>query len=192
MTPEAQRIVSGNPDGVALVVGPDPFCLAAFNGLRAFAFHGTTIAISECFSTEATTRAIPGDFLNGLLTSSIAPVGENADASMGQYLAVLDRNARGSVDPTDAVGLAVFQSFGALSVGTRSLAGEVTSASVIAAMKAMKNEVLPASGGRFFRCNGKASRFGVAICSTSVAAATLDAHGNPTRYTLENNAPIGN
>jgi hypothetical protein len=55
----------------------------------------------------------------------------------------------------------------------------------------MKNEVLPASGGRLFRCNGKASRFGAAICSTSVAAATLDAHGNPMKYTLENNAPIG-
>lgn len=191
MTPEAQRIVSANPDGVVSVVGPDPFCVAAFNGLRAFAFHGTTIAISECFSSDATTKSIPGDFLNGMLTSSIAPVGDSADPSMRQYLAVLDRYAKGSVDPKDAVGLAVFQSFGALSVGTRGLTGAVTPAAVTAALKAMKNEVLPASGGRLFRCNGKASRFGAAICSTSVAAATLDAHGNPMKYTLENNAPIG-
>jgi branched-chain amino acid transport system substrate-binding protein len=191
MTPEAQRIVSSNPAGVVSVVGPDPFCVAAFNGLRAFAFHGTTIAISECFSSDATIKSIPGDFLNGLLTSSIAPVGDSADSSMRQYQAVLDKYAQDSVDPRDVVGLAVFQSFGALSVGTRSLTDSVTPASVTTALKAMKNEVLPASGGRLFRCNGKASRFGVAICSTSVAAATLDAHGNPTKYTLENNAPIG-
>jgi branched-chain amino acid transport system substrate-binding protein len=110
---------------------------------------------------------------------------------MRQYLAVLNRYAKGGVDPKDVVGLGVFQSFGALSVGTRGLAGEVAPATVVAAMKAMKNDVLPASGGRLFRCNGKASRFGAAICSTSVAATTLDAHGNPIRYTLENNAPIG-
>ena len=191
MTPEAQRIVSENPDGVVSVVGPDPFCVAAFNGLRAFAFHGTTIAISECFSSDATIKSIPGDVLNGMLTSSIAPVGDSTDPSMRQYVAVLDKYAKGSVDPKDAVGLAVFQSFAALSVGTRDLTGAVSPASVTAALKSMKNEVLPASGGRLFRCNGKASRFGAAICSTSVSAATLDAHGNPMKYTVENNAPIG-
>jgi hypothetical protein len=126
-----------------------------------------------------------------MVTSSIAPVGDSADSSMRQYQAVLDTYAKGGVDPRDAVGLAVFQSFGALSIGTRGLSGAVTAASVTTALKAMKNEVLPASGGRLFRCNGKASRFGAAICSTSVAAAMLDAHGNPVKYTLENNAPIG-
>jgi branched-chain amino acid transport system substrate-binding protein len=191
MTPQAQRTVSSNPDGVVSVIGPDPFCIAAFNGLRSFGFRGTTIAISECFSSDVTTRAIPGDFLNGMLTSSIAPVGDGTDPSMRRYLAVLGEYAKGSVDPKDVVGLAVFQSFGALSAGTRGLTGPVTSASVTAALKAMKNEVLPASGGRLFRCNGKASRFGAAICSTSAGATTLNAHGDPMKYTLENNTPIG-
>ena len=59
-----------------------------------------------------------------------------------------------------------------------------------AALQAMDNEVLPASGGRVFRCNGKASTFGPSICSASTVVATLDGTGNPKKYTTENNEPI--
>jgi branched-chain amino acid transport system substrate-binding protein len=62
---------------------------------------------------------------------------------------------------------------------------------VTAALKAMKNQVVPGSGGRLFRCNGKASSSGPAVCSSSMAAATLDEHGDPKKYTVENNSPIG-
>jgi branched-chain amino acid transport system substrate-binding protein len=190
VTPQAQRIVADNPDGVVLVVGPDQLCIPALNGLRAVGFHGTTAVISQCL-TEATRKAVPGEVLDGMLVASVAPIGDEADESMGQYLAVLDKFAPEKVDATDAVGLAVFQSLGALSVGTAGLQGEVTPASVTAAMKAMKSSVLPGSGGRQFRCNGKASQFGAAICSVSVAGGTLGPDGNPKTYALENNAPIG-
>src|SRR6185369_4913248 len=122
---------------------------------------------------------------------SLAPIGDDADRSMRQYNAVLDAYAKSKVDRSDVVGLMVFQSIGALSVGTQGLKGAVTPASVTAALKGMKNEVLPGSGGRHFRCNGRASAVRPAVCSLSVLAATLDAHRDPAKYTVENDEPIG-
>ena len=193
MTPQAQQVVADNPDGTVVIVGHDQFCIPALNGLRAAGFEGSTIVISQCL-TEATRKAVPGDVLDGLLTASIAPVGEDDDPSMREYRAVLAKfadEAGEEVDPNEVVGLGVFQSFGALSAATQGLQGEVTPASVTAAIKAMGNEELPASGGRVFRCNGKASTFGPALCSSSMAVATLDSHGDPAKYTVENNSPIG-
>jgi branched-chain amino acid transport system substrate-binding protein len=86
--------------------------------------------------------------------------------------------------------ITVFQSFGALALGTKTLTGEVTPESVNEAMRNMDNEVLPASGGRIFRCNGKASAFGPSICSRSTVVAVLDSTGNPKKYTTENNEPV--
>ena len=85
----------------------------------------------------------------------------------------------------------VFQSLGALSVGTQGLNGAVTPAAVTAALKGMENAVLPGSGGRHFRCDGQASTDRPAVCSVGVFVATLDAEGNPESYTMENDAPTG-
>jgi hypothetical protein len=46
----------------------------------------------------------------------------------------------------------------------------------------MKNAVLPAAGGRGFRCNGKATSVGAAICSVSTLSGTLDALANDPRF----------
>ena len=80
---------------------------------------------------------------------------------------------------SDQPGLTVFQTVAAIGIGAQDLTGAVTPASVIAAMKSMKNSVLPASGGRVFRCNGKATSEAPAICSVSTITGTLDASGNP-------------
>jgi branched-chain amino acid transport system substrate-binding protein len=189
VTPQAQQIVADNPDGVVIVVGPDQLCIPTLNGLRAVGFTGTTVLISQCL-TDATRKAVPGDVLDGVLTASVAPVGDRSDESMEQYRAVLDTYGKDDVDPDDAVGIAVFQSLGALSVGTRGLQGEVTPASVIGALRSMDNAELPGSGGRLFRCNGRASRSGAAVCSRSMSAGTLDEDGTPAGYTVENNEPI--
>jgi branched-chain amino acid transport system substrate-binding protein len=111
---------------------------------------------------------------------------------MRQYAAILNHYNPGKADQNDLVALMVFQSFGALSVGTQGLHGAVTPASITAALKAMPNALLPGSGGRHFRCNGKAAPERPAVCSVGVLAATLDAQGNPTKYTVENDNPIGN
>ncbi len=192
MTPQAQRIVATNPNGVASIVGDDPFCLAAFDGLKAVAFHGTISAISYCFTEPTTVKQVPASTLKGMVIGNEAPVGDSSDASMRQYKAVLQKYAN-NLSPTDPLPMAIFRDFGALSVGTRGLQGAVTPTSVIAALKAMNNEVMPFSGtGRIFRCNGKASASGPAVCSRSVIASTLGASGTPSQFTVENNEPIPN
>jgi branched-chain amino acid transport system substrate-binding protein len=191
MTPQAQTIATNNPDGLVSIVGPDIFCIPALNGLRAVGFRGSIFMISQCL-TDATRKAVPGDALKGIVTVSLAPIGDAADPSMRQYQAVLEAYAKSNVDASDLVGLMVFQTLGALAVGTQGLQGDVTPAAVTVALKAMPNAVLPGSGGRHFRCNGQASPERPAVCSTSVLAATLDAHGEPTSYAVENDAAIGN
>jgi branched-chain amino acid transport system substrate-binding protein len=190
MTPQAQAIVQNNPDGVVSIIGHDQFCIPALNALHAVGFTGTVQTISQCV-TDSMRKAVPGNVVKGVRVAALAPIGDNADRSMQQYQAVIDTYAKGKVDTSDVVGLGVYQSLGAISVATQDLTGAVTPASVTAAMKSMKNAVLPGSGGRLFRCNGKASQFGVAICSASVLSGTLDEHGNPVSYSVEHNTPIG-
>jgi branched-chain amino acid transport system substrate-binding protein len=189
MTPEAQRIVQDNPDGVVSIVGHDAFCIPALNGLEAVGFTGTVSTISFCI-TDAMREGAPKELVKGMRFGSEAPVGDNKDPSLRQYRAVL-KKYDADVDPEDLPAITVFQAFGALSLGTKTLQGDVTFASVIAAMKGMDNEVLPASGNRLFRCNGKASTAGPSVCSASTVTGVLDADGQPTKYTVDNNKPIG-
>ena len=159
MTPQAQHIVATNPDGVVAIIGSDVTCIPALNALHELGYHGTITTISYCI-TDAMRKAVPGSVLKGVRFSAEAPFGDTSDPSMRQYAAVLDKYAKGKVPLADQPALTVFQSVAALSVGTQDLKGAVTPASVTAAMKAMKTSVLPASGGRVFRCNGKASPAG--------------------------------
>lgn len=187
MTPQAQQIVAKNPNGVVAVVGNDQFCIAAFNGLAAVGFRGKIVTISQCL-TDALRKAIPGNRLQGISVAAIAPQGDNSDASMRQYEAVLAKYATTHVDPNDAVPLMVYSSFGALSVAAKHLQGAVTPSSVINAFRTMPSSVLPGAGGRHFQCNGKASATEAAVCSVSVFAATLDANGQPKTFQLVNDS----
>ena len=189
MTPQAQQVVSNNPDGVVMIVGQDAFCIPAIQGLQSLGFHGTIATISYCV-TDAMRKALPGNVVKGIQLSSIAPVGDNSDPLMQQYKAVLDTYAKGkNIDPNNAVGIGIFQDFGALASGTTGLTGAVTPASVNTAMHTMKNEKLLASG-LYFRCNGKAVASEPGVCSAGVLAATLDSKGNPQIYSVVNNDPI--
>jgi len=190
MSNQAQQVVSENPDGVVSVVGHDAFCIPALNGLNAVGFEGTLTTISFCI-TDAMREAVPAEVIDGMRFGSEAPVGaKKLDKSMREYQRVLKKYAPEDVDPEDMTAITVFQSFGALGLGTKSLQGAVTPESVTAALRAMDNEVLPASGGRVFRCNGKASEFGPSICSRATVVASLDSTGNPKKYTTENNEPV--
>jgi branched-chain amino acid transport system substrate-binding protein len=189
MTPQAQQIVQKNPDGVVMITGHDAFCIPAINGLKDAGFEGTIVTISHCI-TDAMKDAIPDDIKDGMIIAANAPIGDDADASMQQYQAVLEKYGAGDVDPEEATPLAVFSALSGLSVGTKGLEGEVTPASVIAAYRAMQSESLPGTGSRPFRCNGKAAPETPAVCANSTLKATLDADGNPVTYERINDQPI--
>jgi branched-chain amino acid transport system substrate-binding protein len=190
MTPQAQQVVSKNQDGLVMIVGHDQFCIPAIQGLQAVGFRGSIATISQCV-TDAMRKAIPGNVVKGIQLSSLAPVGEEGNQQMAQYNAVLDAYAKGKdIDRESTVGIGTYQSFGALSSGTTGLTGAVTPASVNEALHTMKNEKLLASG-LYFRCNGKANATEPGVCSAGVLATTLDESGNPTKYDVINNEPIG-
>jgi branched-chain amino acid transport system substrate-binding protein len=188
MTPQAQQVVSKNPDGVVSIIGHDAFCIPAINGLTAAGFKGTIVTITNCV-TDAMRKAVPSDVLEGIVVAATAPIGKD-EPSMQQYAAVLDKYGASSVALDAATPLQVYSSLAGLSIGTKDLKGEVTPASVIRAMRAMPNEVLPGTGERHYRCNGKASRTDFAVCTVSFLSATLDADGNPATYKVANDKPI--
>jgi branched-chain amino acid transport system substrate-binding protein len=189
MTPQMQRLASGNPKGTAFVVGNDAFCIAAFNGLRTAGFEGTVSTIVQCL-TDATRTAVPADFLKGMQISSFAPIGNPKDPSMKQYYAVLDKYGADDVDRSNTVGMAMFNAMAGFGVATEGVKGEVTPTSVIAAAKAMPWSVVPGTGGLHFRCNGKADPAQPAVCSNATNAATLDSTGKATKYTPVGDAQI--
>lgn len=188
-TPQAQQIVADNPDGVVAIVGHDAFCIPALNALNALGYRGTITTISYCI-TDAMRKAVPAKVVEGMRFGSEAPVGDTSDESMQQYAAIIDKYQKGKVPLDDLPGITVFQSVAAIAVGAQALTGEVTPASITAAIKAMDNAVLPAAGGRVFRCNGKATTAGPAVCSVSTISGTLDANAKPENYALANNDPI--
>lgn len=190
MTPQMQQVVSSNPDGVVTVVGNDSFCIAAFNGLRTAGFTGTLATVPQCIS-DATKQAVPGDFLKGISIGATTPFPDKTDASIQQYFAVIDNYGAAGVDHSDSNGITTFSTVAALQAAVAGLQGDVTPASVAAAIKGMKETVIPGTGGLTFRCNGKADLVnGPAVCSHSLLATTLDASGNPTTFTKLNDTPI--
>ena len=85
MTAQMQRLVSGNPDGVAFVIGNDAFCIAAFNGMRTAQFKGHVTSIQQCLS-DATRTAVPGDFLKGMQIAATSPLDDPKDPSIAAGL----------------------------------------------------------------------------------------------------------
>jgi branched-chain amino acid transport system substrate-binding protein len=189
MTPQMQRVVATNPDGVVLILGNDSFCIAAFNGLRTAGFKGTVTAVPQCLS-DATRTAVPADFLEGIQISATAPVDNPKDPSIKQYYAVLDKYGASDVDRSNTVGMAMFNTMGAFGAALKGLKGDVTSASVLSTIKGMDWTVVPGTGGLHFRCSGKADPTQPAVCSNATNAATLDAKGVAASYTPVNDAEI--
>lgn len=189
MTAQMQRLVTTNRDGVVMVIGNDAFCIAAFNGLRTAGFEGTVTTILQCI-TDATRTALPNGELKGIQISSYSPLTDTKNPAIKQYNAVLDTYGAKDVDRTNVVGMAMFNAFGAFAVAAHGVKGDVTPASVDAAIRSMTQSVAPGSGGLTFRCNGKVDPAEPSVCSYATHAAVLDAKGEPVKYVVVGNATI--
>jgi branched-chain amino acid transport system substrate-binding protein len=190
MTPQAQQIVQDNPDGLVDIVGHDAFCIPAINGLLAAGFEGTISTISFCV-TDAMKEAISGEVLDGMLLGASDPLTVPSDPSTVLYNAIMDAyDDDGTVLRDVPTGLSIVASFAGLAVGTAGIEGDVTPDSIIAAMRSMDLLELPLSGGRHFRCNGRATEAHVAVCSISGLTATLDAEGQPVSLDVFSDDPI--
>jgi branched-chain amino acid transport system substrate-binding protein len=185
MTPQMQRVASGNPKGPVFVLGNDSFCTAAFNGLRTAGYEGTVTAIPQCFS-DATRTAVPAEFLEGIQVAATAPIDDTKDPSMKQYYAVLDKFGASDVDKSRITGVSMFQGITGLNIATQNLKGAVTPQSIIAAAKAMPWTELPATGGLHAQCGATIQPDNPAVCMPGSLAAVLGADGKATKYT-----PVG-
>lgn len=185
MTPQMQKVVSDNPNGVVFVLGNDSFCISAFNGLRTAGFKGTKTAIVQCLS-DATRTAVPADFLDGIQIQSTAPIDNPKDPSIKQYYAVLDKFGAGDVDKSRITGINMYQGVAGLNIATQNLKGEATPASIIAAAKAMPWTVVPGTGGLHAICGGTVQATNPAVCMPGTLAATLDATGKAKKYVAAN------
>lgn len=186
MVPQMQEVVAGNP-GVVHVVGNDAFCIAAFNGLHSAGYTGKITTVSQCV-TQATITAVPGEVLKGIVETVPAPLGSD-DPGIKRYEAVVKQYADGSVDLSDAFGVALYTTLTALSEAMQGVS-DVTPASIISTLKAMPEMELPASGGVNFRCNGKAISWAPALCARAGLVATLDDKGQPASYSKVSDTPI--
>ncbi len=185
MTPQMQRLVSSNPDGVVFVIGNDAFCIAAFNGLRTAAFKGSVTSIPQCLS-DATRTAVPGEFLKGMQIAATSPLDDPKDPSMKQYYAVLDKYGASNVDKSSIGGIAMYEALAGFATAVKGLKGTATPASIAAAAKAMPWSLLPGAGGTHYRCNNKADPTQPAVCTNALLAGTLDSSGKVISYT-----PVG-
>jgi ABC-type branched-subunit amino acid transport system substrate-binding protein len=185
MTPQMQKLASGNPNGTVFIIGNDAFCIAALNGLRTAAFKGKITTIPQCL-TDATRTAVPADFLEGISISATSPIQNPKDPSMKQYYAVLDKFGASSVDKSNIGGAAMFMAVAGFAAANKGLKGDPTSAALSEATKKMDWTVLPGSGGLHFRCNSKADSTQPAVCSNGTLVAQLNPEGNVTKY-----VPVG-
>ncbi|MBE3201436.1 MULTISPECIES: ABC transporter substrate-binding protein [Parafrankia] len=182
MTAQMQDIASGEP-GVVSIIGGDSFCISALNGLRAVGYDGPTVAIGLCI-TDATRKAVPASTLRGMSVSATAPVGTD-NSSTGLLQAVVSTYGH-DIDVRRAGTMSMFTVVAAFGAAVEKLTGDVTAASVTAAIKAMPAQELPGAEGLSFRCNGKAYPEQPAVCVRGGLVATLDDKGQPAGYT-----PVG-
>ncbi|MGF7239372.1 MAG: ABC transporter substrate-binding protein, partial [Frankia sp.] len=133
----------------------------------------------------------PGRFPGGLMVAPPAPTTDPNDPSVKLYNTVIKTYGHGT--PRSIVGgMSMFTAVAGLATGAEGMTGDVTPASIIAALKAMPEKALPGSGGQTFRCNGKAISFAPAVCVHSALVTTLNAKGVGTAFQKVNNTPIAN
>lgn len=177
MTPQMQQIADS--DGEVFILGNDSFCISALNGLRAVGFTGPISAIAACV-TDATRTAVPGEQLKGITVSASAPLGTD-NPSTQLFNAVATTYGKG-IDTSKVAGISTFMAVAGLQAATTGLKGDVTSATVTAAIKAMPSTELPGGGGQRFQCGGMAVPGLPAGCVHGGLITTLDDKGQPTAY----------
>ena len=178
MTPQMQQVADSDP-GVIQVVGNDTFCISAFQGLQAVGFDGTITTISQCLS-DATRRAVPADFLEGMVLSASSPVGVDSP-SMELYEAVADTYG-GDIDISRSTGMNMFITLAGFQAAVADISGDITPETVTSTIKAMPETDLPGGGGLTFRCDGEQAPGTPAVCTRGSLVTTLDENGEPAAY----------
>jgi len=188
MTPQMQALTATDPGDVH-ILGTDAFCISALNGLKAVGYDGPRSMIGQCLS-DATRKAVPAADLAGIRVTATAPFGTD-DQGVALYQAILDTYAQDKDVPSTKSGaVGIYMALSSLALVLEGQTADLTSPSIIAAIKAMPEKQIPASGGIGFRCNGKASSLAPAVCAKGSLLTILGDDGEPTTYETLSNTPI--
>jgi len=188
MTVQMQQLVDDGA-GVVHILGNDTFCIAALQGLKAAAYDGEIVAVSQCI-TDATRQAIPGEELAGISIISGSALGAADDPTYQLYEAVMGAYGDDVTDPESNIPMGAYTVMGALATSLEGMSGDITPETVTAAIKAMPEQALPGGGGVMFRCGGSAMTSQPAVCTNQWLRAILDADGRPASYEVEDSSDV--
>ena len=178
MTPQLQSALTKKPDLFSIAGLPD-FCVAALKGLKTLGYTGPIVMVSQCL-TDDFAQSVGSSVAGVKVTASTSFDTTKTEVKM--YQEVMAKYAPG-VAPFAGVapgGYAVALGFARAMSGLTS--GDITSASVKSTISSAAAQPMPLAPGIKFQCNGKATPFSAAICSTGGLITTLDAKGKPTTF----------
>ena len=175
MSPQLQAAIDGGADALG-VTGDVTTCTAFFQAYQTLALSVPRYVIPVC--NEKSLIDSYGAVLDGSFETAITDT-TGADAQI--YAAMTATyNTGDPIDPDPALSPGV--AAGASTVinfinGMSGIGTDVTTASILAQMKATKNVVMFLSGGLTYTCNGKAIAILPNVCSAEMQIGTVDATG---------------
>ncbi len=174
LTPQMTEIANGDPT-VVHMIGDEGLCIAILNGLAAAGYDGPIDTLNNCL-TDAVKTAV-GDYLEGVVVATPIAFGDPDESDLALMEAIYE-HYDADIEDTKKGGI-TFATIMGMREALEGLTGEVTPASLIAAIKAMPATDLPAGGGLQFRCNGQAQPLTPAVCTSGALRSSLDAGGEP-------------
>jgi branched-chain amino acid transport system substrate-binding protein len=174
LTPQIQAALSSGAKGF-LIAGDNSLCINTLKALKTLGFSGNTVSNMNCLASDAG-KSVPGG-MNGVYVAGIeSPLPSDPDVAL--YHAIGAKYAPGTPATDDGLASAGYAIVMSFARAMKDLApGDVTSAGVAAAFKAMSPQTMPLLAGQTFQCNRQASTLTPAVCSNGAALVQLTATG---------------
>lgn len=177
MTPQVQAAETKNPK-MWHIIGDPTFCSSAIKAIKTLGIEAPITAIDRCIGNDKG-AAIPGGY-EGVNIIAQANVDPN-DAEFKLFQAVID--AYGGELTTDGNSVSGYQGMlGLIRAVNSSAPTEVTSASVLEALRTMPAAPYPLGGGATFQCDGQASQVSKNICAKSSLIADASKTGELSNF----------
>jgi len=173
LTSQLQAAVSDGADALG-VTGDVTFCTSFFQAYQTLGLTIPKYIISPCI--DPTVIESLGDVLDGSILATTAGRGPDTDT----YAAMVAKYGSDDIDPDPNISAGVSAGVGAVMNLWNVMdgaSGDVTSAAVIAQVKAAKDVPIWGSGGLTFTCDGSAVSILPNVCSAKFQIGTVDSSG---------------
>lgn len=168
VTSQVSAGLVSKPDVVG-IIGDATVCTSVLNGFGTAGVTVEKLVIQPCL--DKTTIQAAGQYMNGAKVFTVNDVSSDAVESQ-LYRAVMAKYSPSTA--TEGYAVVGYQSLLGLVRATSTMTGDVTPATIDAAMKAAKNVPLPAGDGLTFTCDGTANPQLKALCAVGTIAGTYN------------------